>query len=44
MVLAADIEVHVVNGDSANFPGPHGERIELLSYPLDNMYGNVVGS
>lgn len=43
-VRAAGIEVHVVNGDSAYFPGPDGERIELLSYPLHDMYGNVVGS
>lgn len=42
-VRAAGIEVHVVNGDSAYFPGPDGERIELLSYPLHDMYGNVVG-
>jgi len=42
-VQAAGVEVHVVNGDSAYFPGPDGERIELLSYPLDNMYGTVVG-
>jgi catechol 2,3-dioxygenase-like lactoylglutathione lyase family enzyme len=40
----AGIEVHVVNGDSAYFPGPDGERLELLSYPLHDMYGNVVGS
>jgi len=43
-VQAAGVEVHVVNGDSAYFPGPDGERIELLSYPLDNMYGTVVGT
>ena len=42
-VQAAGVEVHVVNGDSAYFPGPDGERIELLSYPLHNMYGTVVG-
>ena len=41
-VRAAGIEVHVVNGDSAYFPGPDGERLELLSYPLNNMYGNIV--
>ena len=29
-VRAAGIEVHVVNGDSAYFPGPDGERLELL--------------
>jgi catechol 2,3-dioxygenase-like lactoylglutathione lyase family enzyme len=40
---AAGIEVHVVNGDSAYFPGPDGERLELLSYPLNDMYGTVVG-
>jgi len=43
-VRAAGIDVHVVNGDSAYFPGPDGERLELLSYPLHDMYGNVVGS
>src|SRR5277367_1919768 len=32
-VRGADITVHVVNGTSAYFPGPDGERIELLSYP-----------
>ena len=39
----AGVEVHVVNGDSAYFPGPDGERLELLSYPLHDMYGTVVG-
>ena len=38
------LDVHVVNGNSAYFPGPDGERIELLSYPLHDMYGTVVGS
>ena len=41
-VRDAGIDVHVVNGDSAYFPGPDGERLELLSYPLDDMYGTVV--
>jgi catechol 2,3-dioxygenase-like lactoylglutathione lyase family enzyme len=41
-VRDAGIEVHVVNGDSAYFPGPDGERLELLSYPLDDMYGTDV--
>ncbi len=40
---AAGIPVHVVNGDSAYFPGPDGERLELLTYPLNDMYGTVVG-
>ena len=38
----AGVDVHVVNGDSAYFPGPDGERLELLSYPLNDMYGTVV--
>ncbi len=42
-VRDAGVEVHVVNGDSAYFPGPDGERLELLSYPLHDMYGTVVG-
>ena len=42
-VRDAGIAVHVVNGDSAYFPGPDGERLELLSYPLHDMYGTVVG-
>jgi catechol 2,3-dioxygenase-like lactoylglutathione lyase family enzyme len=40
---AAGIDVHIVNGDSAYFLGPDGERLELLSYPLNDMYGTVVG-
>jgi len=40
---SAGIEPHIVNGDSAYFPGPDGERLELLSYPLNDMYGTVVG-
>lgn len=42
-VRAADIVVHVVNGNSAYFPGPDGERLELLSFPLHDMYGTIVG-
>ena len=41
---AAGIETHIVNGSSAYFPGPDGERLELLSYPLNDMYGTIVGS
>ncbi len=40
---AAGIETHIVNDDSAYFPGPDGERLELLSYPLNDMYGRIVG-
>jgi catechol 2,3-dioxygenase-like lactoylglutathione lyase family enzyme len=39
----AGIETHIVNGTSAYFPGPDGERLELLSYPLNDMYGTIVG-
>jgi len=42
-VRANGVDVHLVNGDSAYFSGPDGERIELLSYALHDMYGNVVG-
>ena len=40
---AAGVETHIVNGTSAYFPGPDGERLELLSYPLNDMYGTIVG-
>lgn len=42
-VQAVGIEVFLVGGKSAYFPGPDGERIELLSYPLNDMYGAIVG-
>ena len=38
----AGIEPHLVNGSSAYFAGPDGERLELLTYPLNDMYGTVV--
>jgi catechol 2,3-dioxygenase-like lactoylglutathione lyase family enzyme len=41
---AAGIETHIVNGSSVYFAGPDGERLELLSYPLNDMYGTIVGS
>jgi catechol 2,3-dioxygenase-like lactoylglutathione lyase family enzyme len=40
---AAGIPTHIVDGTSAYFPGPDGERLELLSYPLNDMYGTIVG-
>ena len=40
---AAGVETHIVNGSSAYFPGPDGERLELLSFPLNDMYGTIVG-
>jgi catechol 2,3-dioxygenase-like lactoylglutathione lyase family enzyme len=39
---AAGIETQIVNGESAYFSGPDGERLELLTYPLNDMYGTVV--
>jgi catechol 2,3-dioxygenase-like lactoylglutathione lyase family enzyme len=39
---AAGIETHIVGGTSAYFAGPDGERLELLSYGLNDMYGTVV--
>ncbi len=38
----AGVKPLIVGGSSAYFPGPDGERLELLSYPLDDMYGTVV--
>jgi catechol 2,3-dioxygenase-like lactoylglutathione lyase family enzyme len=40
---AAGIETLIVDGTSAYFPGPDGERLELLSFPLNDMYGTIVG-
>ena len=39
---SAGLDVHIVDGTSAYFAGPDGERLELLSYPLNDMYGTVV--
>lgn len=39
---AAGIEAHIVNDSSAYFPGPDGERLELLTFPLSDMYGTIV--
>jgi catechol 2,3-dioxygenase-like lactoylglutathione lyase family enzyme len=41
-LAAAGVETHIVNGESAYFPGPDGERLELLTFPLNDMYGTVV--
>jgi catechol 2,3-dioxygenase-like lactoylglutathione lyase family enzyme len=39
---AAGIHPEIVGGSSAYFPGPDGERLELLTYPLSDMYGTIV--
>lgn len=40
---AAGIEHSHVDGSSLYFRGPDGERLELISDPLGEMYGNSVG-
>ena len=40
---AAGIECAHVDGSSLYFRGPDGERLELISDPLLEMYGNPVG-
>ncbi len=38
----AGVVVHEVGGTSLYFPGPDGERIELIADPLGEMYGSAV--
>ena len=40
---SAGIEYAHVSGSSLYFRGPDGERLELISDPLGEMYGNPVG-
>lgn len=42
-LAAAGVPLHEDSGSSLYFPGPDGERIELISDPLGEMYGNPVG-
>lgn len=39
----AGVDTAVVGGSSMYFAGPDGERIELISDPLGEMYGNTIG-
>lgn len=39
---AAGIEYHIEGDASIYFSGPDGERLELLSDPLGEMYGEIV--
>jgi len=39
----AGVETAIISGSSMYFTGPDGERIELISDPLGEMYGNEVG-
>ena len=38
----AGVAVHEEGGTSLYFPGPDGERIELIADPLGEMYGSAV--
>jgi catechol 2,3-dioxygenase-like lactoylglutathione lyase family enzyme len=40
---AAGVEYAHVDGSSLYFRGPDGERLELISDPLGEMYGNILG-
>jgi catechol 2,3-dioxygenase-like lactoylglutathione lyase family enzyme len=40
---AAGVTYTHVDGSSLYFGGPDGERLELISDPLGNMYGNDLG-
>jgi catechol 2,3-dioxygenase-like lactoylglutathione lyase family enzyme len=40
---AAGVETAHVDGSSLYFLGPDGERLELISDPLGEMYGNELG-
>ena len=42
-LAAAGIEYAHVDGSSLYFRGPDGERLELISDPLGEMYGKVLG-
>jgi catechol 2,3-dioxygenase-like lactoylglutathione lyase family enzyme len=39
---AADVPYEVMSGSSMYFQGPDGERLELISDPLGEMYGTTV--
>ena len=39
---AAGVETAHVDGSSLYFAGPDGERLELISDPLGEMYGSQV--
>jgi len=38
----AGVDVHIESDASMYFPGPDGERLELISDPLGEMYGATV--
>ena len=42
-IEAAGIDTQHIDGSSLYFSGPDGERIELISDPLEEMYGRPIG-
>lgn len=40
---AAGVETQIISDSSMYFSGPDGERLELISDPLGEMYGNTIG-
>ncbi len=42
-LTAAGVELMIVSESSMYFAGPDGERLELISDPLGEMYGSKIG-
>ncbi|MDH4168450.1 MAG: VOC family protein [Acidimicrobiia bacterium] len=42
-LVSAGVEVANISGSSLYFTGPDGERLELISDPLGEMYGDTIG-
>jgi catechol 2,3-dioxygenase-like lactoylglutathione lyase family enzyme len=42
-LAAAGVATQHIDGSSLYFTGPDGERIELISDPLEEMYGRKIG-
>lgn len=40
---AAGVDTQVISDSSMYFSGPDGERLELISDPLGEMYGDTIG-
>ena len=40
---SAGIATQHIDGSSLSFTGPDGERLELISDPLEEMYGRTIG-
>jgi hypothetical protein len=40
---AGGVETQHLDGSSLYFTGPDGERLELISDPLEEMYGRPIG-